>query len=209
MIFGWKEAAGPEAGEERLISIERVGLREQHDEGREVVIFAAETVADPCAETGAAGLDKPGLDESDGGVVIDGVGVDGFDESDVVGNFGSMWEEFAELHAVAAGGRELKDGRRDGERVLAGGHAGDALALADGIRQFGAGERGEFGFVIEEIDLRGRAGLVEIDDAFGFGWEVREAGEAAGGRDIGTFEEGGESGDTDAFAGAAEELAAG
>ena len=73
--------------------------------------------------------------------------------------------------------RELEFGRGDGEGLLAGGHAGEALALADGVGEFFAAEFEEVGLVVEEIHLRRRAGLEEVDDAFGFGGEVGNAGE--------------------------------
>ena len=56
LILGRQEAAAPEAREERLIVIESVGLREHDDERREVVVLAAESVADPRAQTGTSGL---------------------------------------------------------------------------------------------------------------------------------------------------------
>ncbi len=52
--------------------------------------------------------------------------------------------------------------------------------VADGCGEFGAVQFVECGFVVEEVDLRGRAGLMEIDDALCFGREVRESGEASG-----------------------------
>ena len=46
---------------------------------------------------------------------------------------------------------KLEDGRRDRQRTLARGHAGDALAHSDGIRQFDAAPLLQIGLVVEEV----------------------------------------------------------
>ena len=53
------------------------------------------------------------------------------------------------------------------------------LALANGIGQFRASYVGELGFVIEEINLGGSAGLMQIDNALCFGRKVWETSETA------------------------------
>ena len=55
----------------------------------------------------------------------------------------------------------------------------EALAAADALGQVGVGELGEAGFIVEQLHLRGAAGLEEIDDALGPGGEVGEAFESA------------------------------
>ena len=45
--------------------------------------------------------------------------------------------------------------------------------------QFGAGDLRQLRLVIEQVDLRGRARLVKIDDALGLGSEVRQSGKSA------------------------------
>ena len=112
---------------------------------------------------GRPGCWLPRLDEGDGGIVIDGVGVDGLDDGDVVDDFRGVGQQLADPGAgLVRSCWNLKMERRDGQGALAGGHAGDALAHADGAGQFGAGEFVERRLVIEEIDLRGPAGLVEV-----------------------------------------------
>ena len=76
---------------------------------------------------------------------------------------------------------ELEDRRRGGKLRLVGRHAGEPLAHADRIRQLRAAQLREVRLVVEQIELRGRAVLEQVDDALGLGREVRQAGQAAGG----------------------------
>ncbi len=68
-----------------------------------ILVFAAETIADPGAHAGAAWLHEAGLDKGDGGIVIDGVRVDGFNERDVVHDLGGVRKQFADPGSVRAG----------------------------------------------------------------------------------------------------------
>ena len=57
---------------------------------------------------------------------------------------------------------------------------GDALALADRVGDLRALVLGELRLVVERLELRRPAGLVQEDDALGLRREVRKAGETAG-----------------------------
>jgi protein-disulfide isomerase-like protein with CxxC motif len=59
-------------------------------------------------------------------------------------------------------------------------HAGQALAAAHALGQLFAVELVQQRFVVEQIDLRRRAGLEKINDALGLGREIGKAGQAAG-----------------------------
>ena len=106
--------------------------------------------------------------------------------------------------------RELEDGWRGGKLRLVSRHAGEALAHADGFRQLRAVQLCEVRLVVEQIELRRRAVLEEVDDALGLGRKVRETGEAAHRRRrlrlLG--EQRSQRGHADAGAGAAEEMPA-
>lgn len=149
--------------------------------------------------------------------MIDGLGVDGLDERDVIGDAGGVREEFADPHAAFAGLAELEHRGRDGEPRLAAGHGGDALALADRIGEVLVEMLHELWFVIEQVELRRPAIQVEIDEAFGLRGEMREAGEAGvdaqgrrlrGGQCAGRCAQRGERDGAGAEAGAGEELTA-
>ena len=63
------------------------------------------------------------------------------------------------------------------------GHAGEALAAAHAVGELLAVAPVEEGFVVVEVELRGAAGLEEVDDAFGFSCEVRKGGGGRRGRE--------------------------
>src|SRR5207302_5895251 len=94
---------------------------------------------------------------------------------------------------------ELEQRRRDGEARLRRGHAGEALAGADRIGQLGPGELLQARLVVEQIHLRRRAGLEEIDDALGGRRKVRQ-------RFVGV-EQAREGRDAESGAGLSEEIA--
>ena len=106
------------------------------------MIFAAETVADPGSHAGPSRLHKTRLNESDRRVVIDRVGIDGLDDADVVDDLGGVRQQLTDPGSVLAGPRKLENGGRDRQRILAGGHAGNALALTNRIGKFAPGDSG-------------------------------------------------------------------
>ena len=60
---------------------------DHHDEVREVLVVRSESVGKPGTDAGAACDLGSGLDEGNGGVVVNCVGVDIPHDTDVVGNF--------------------------------------------------------------------------------------------------------------------------
>jgi hypothetical protein len=82
-------------------------------------------------------------------------------------------EHFAHFDAMLAVALEGIGGTDAEERGLAGSHAGDALSLANAGRQFFAGHFRELRFWIEQIEMRGCAGLEEINYAFCSGGKVQ------------------------------------
>jgi len=67
----------------------------------------------------------------------------------------------------------------DREAILCRRHAGQPLTHADRRRQLLAAAIAQAGLVVEQVELRRRAGLEEIDDAPRRRREVRQAGKAA------------------------------
>ena len=139
------------------------------------------------------------------------VGVDRFDDAKLVGDFRGVGNNSSSMPDSPC--CVIKFGRDDGEAVLAGGHAGEALSAANGFGQVRAVERVHLGLVVEEVLLCGASGLEQVDDALGLWGEVGVSeGAAPGGRNGGVAiagHERAEGGDADARAGAAEELSAG
>ena len=98
----------------------------------------------------------------------------------VIGDFAVVGEEVADPLAAFSVLAEGGEAFGDGEGLLFRGHAGEALAFADGVGELGAVEFFERGLVVEGVHLAGGAGLAEIDDALGAGGEMGGAGDAGG-----------------------------
>ena len=174
MIPGRQKAAAPQAIVERLVVRVARPLRDHGDERGQVLIFTTQSVRQPGADAGPARELGTSLEEGDGGVVIDRLGMHRLDEAQVVHDLGRVRQEFADPCPALAVPGELERGRGRGEAGLSGGHAGQALTHANRVRQLGAAQRVEFRLVIEQVHLRGSAGLEQVDDAFGFRRKVRQ-----------------------------------
>lgn len=72
------------------------------------------------------------MEEGDGGVVVDGLGVHRTNDADIVGDLGKVREEVGvEPLSALSGLLEVEGGLGDRERGLSGGHAGETLAVED------------------------------------------------------------------------------
>ena len=222
LMLAREKTAAPQAREQPLAGAGFVD-GDEHDEGRKVVVEAAEAVVGPGAHAGATGELAAALEKGDGGVVVDRLGVQRTDDANLVGDAARVREEIADDGAAFAAGFEGPLAGLDGEAGLRSDHAGDALAAADRVGEVFVEALAEDGFLVEEIEVGGAAGLEETDDAFRFRREMREAGEGAGGRG-GDGERGrgggrrgagvaaeelGECGGAEAEAGLGEEISAG
>ena len=74
---------------------------------------------------------------------------------------------------------KLKNRSGQRNRSLLRSHGGQALAHSDALGQLFAIEFVQQRFVIEQVHLRWRAALKQVNDALGFGGEVRETGKSA------------------------------
>ena len=142
--------------------------------------------------------------------MVNGFGVHGTDEAEVVGNGGDVRQELAHPRAASAVLRELEVAGLD-RQLLASGHGGEPLAHADGIGKLLTAELLQHRLVIEEIVLGGSAGLCEVNDALRSWREVRSWGRGVvGSLGLGgVADEGGEGGEPDAGTQAAKQLPSG
>jgi hypothetical protein len=106
--------------------------------------------------------------------VINGFRVERFDERDVIRDLGGVRHQFADPSARFTVLRELKTRRHYRKRRLGGGHAREPLATANGLRQFAALEFVQSRLEIEQLHLGRPAGLEQVNDALGFGSEMRK-----------------------------------
>jgi len=105
--------------------------------------------------------------------VVDQIGVQRLDDAQLVGDGGGVRQELGEPGAGLAVTREGELGGAELLR-LARGHRGHALAHAHGVGDQLAAAREQTRLVVEEVDLRGRAGLCEQDHALGARREVEQ-----------------------------------
>ena len=77
---------------------------------------------------------------------------------------------------------EPESAGRDREALLPRGHAGQPLAHADRVGQLGPLEAGQQGLVVEQVHLRRRARLEQVDHPLRPGSEIGEALDAGAGR---------------------------
>ncbi len=126
-----QKAAPPEAIVERLIVRVAAALRDHDDEGRQVLVLAAQAVAQPAADARPARELSAGLEKRDRRIVIDRLGVHRLDEAKVVGHGSGVRQQFADRGPAVAVTGEPELRRGDGEAVLPRGHAGEPLPVAD------------------------------------------------------------------------------
>ena len=106
--------------------------------------------------------------------MVNRLGVEGFNDREFVSDFRGPRVELRDPVAGATVLGEFIKTRGYGQPRLAGGHAGENLAAADGLRQVGVEEGLQAGLVIPGLELRRRAGHEKINGAFGFGRKVRQ-----------------------------------
>ena len=96
LIFGGQKAAAPLAVGQRLIVRIAASLRNHHHECRQILVLAAQSIGQPCADDGPPGELESGLEKRHRRIVIDGLGVHGLDEADVVRHLGDVRQQFAD-----------------------------------------------------------------------------------------------------------------
>ncbi len=207
LVLGREEARGPEVLVERLVAGARDVLRDHHDEAGQVAVGGAETVERPGSEARAAGVLVAGLEEGHRRRVVDQVGVQRLHDAQLVGDARGVRQELREPGAGLAVAREGELGGAELLR-LARGHRGHALAHAHGVGDQLAAARDQTGLEVEEVDLRGRAGLREQDHAFRARREVQHRGGARVG-EARLAQQQGQRGAADSRRGATEELSTG
>ena len=105
--------------------------------------------------------------------MVEMVGVDGFDDGDVIHHFGEVGQLVGEFGTGLSVFGERKPWTENGGIGL---NEGVTLTFDDGGRNGFAFEFLELGLVIEEFELAGSSGLEEEDDPFGFDGETQEVG---------------------------------
>jgi hypothetical protein len=185
---------------------------DEGDEGGEVLAFAAEPVADPGTDTGTAEAGEAGEGEKLGGGVVELVGVERLDETQLVGDALQVGKEVGYLDAgfpAAFEGELVILGRPEEVGLFA--DEGELLALEKLVGAEFTAAFLELRFEIEEVEVGRGSNEVDVDDALGPGGVVEpEFGEGIALRAEGVLlKKGAEGGTAEAKTGALEEEAAG
>ena len=180
------------------------------DEAGEVVGLGAQAVGEPAPHARAAGHLVAGHEERDRRRVVHLRRVHRLDEAQVVGDGGGVVHEVGPPRATLPVPGEPRDFREARPRRLPAGHGAEPRPADDRVGDLFALAAGEFGLVVEEIDVRRGAVLEQVDDALGLRGEVRQVGEPADAlpRGGGAAHQRRERGRADADRGPAEEVPA-
>ncbi len=134
------------------------------NEGRQVLIVAAEAVAEPGPEAGADLSSVAAVHEQKRKLVTGGIGVGGANNGDVVNALGNVREEVADLNPALAILAELERRRQSGAGFSFGGQ------IAAG--KFFAGVLGEHRLGIEGIDVGWPTVEEDVNNMLGLGGKV-------------------------------------
>tara|TARA_A100001037_G_C14886459_1_gene516331 strand:- start:71 stop:520 length:450 start_codon:yes stop_codon:yes gene_type:complete len=96
--------------------------------------------------------------------MVDRVGIQGLDQTQVIGDLGKVTEDFRDSRSALAMSGKLEYGSSDGKRRLPRCHPGESLSIEDGLGNFLAMVLVELRFVVEEIELWRTARLEQIND---------------------------------------------
>ena len=167
LINTGQKARAPQA---RACAGERSG--EHDDIGGEVAVFRAESVGDPRAEARPAAAPEAGVEKHLRRGVVEFLGVQRAHDGDFVGHAREVRQQFGDQLAALAARLKFK-ARAEQARMAA--DEGEAFARDERVRTELTVEFLQFGFRIEQVELRRRADHVEVDDVFGAGRKMRRA----------------------------------
>ena len=139
--------------------------RHQHHERRHVFVLAPQPVTQPRPHRRPAADLRSCLHEDNCRLVIDRLGVHGFDEAQLVDDAGGIRKQVAHPCAAFAVLLERRERLYQGKCGLVGDHARISLRATDRIRYFSSMPRFQRRLVVEQFHLRRTAALEEVDDA--------------------------------------------
>ena len=97
-MFARQKTGTPESIRDGLHVSE--ALTDHHDEGRQVFVYAPQSVADPGSHGGTPGQLVTGLQEGNPGFVVDGFSVKRMDHAEFVGHARGMRIEITDPQAI-------------------------------------------------------------------------------------------------------------
>ena len=145
-LIGRRQIAAAPGRRAALESAARIG---QHDERRQVAVLAPQAISHPTADARPAHQDAAGVHLIDRLRMIHAVAVQAADHAQLVGMFGDLRQEVADLQARLAARPKRLDRRE--QRIL--GHFAPRHHHAEALGQRLAGVLHEVGLGIEQIDM--------------------------------------------------------
>ena len=121
----------------------------------------------PRAHAGAARQLTPGLEIGNCRIVIDRLGVHAPQDTNVIRNLARERKLITEPLPALAMLPEAIHGGHNREPVLLGDHTGNTLRPKDGRRNILIEAVFDLRLVVQEVEMRGAAGLKQKDDPFG------------------------------------------
>ena len=150
----------------------------QHDESRQALRLAADSVRHPRAHARPAENAGTGVHEKLGRSVVEQVGFARAKHRDLVGDSGNVRDVLAEPHAALAVLAEFFHRAKQLvvllERAV---HEGEALTLHELVGNVAPMPLGQFRLPVVQLQLRRATAHEQVDDVFGLGREMRLAGE--------------------------------
>ena len=129
----------------------------QGHEGWQILVLAAKPVGHPCPHTRATGINRSGLKERRGGVMIDRLSVHALHQAHIVDHLRHVLQRLAETGPGFSMPGKFQNARRDGKGFLAGGHRRFTRV---GIYRLGdllAELTGKLRLIVKEVHLGGAA----------------------------------------------------
>ena len=161
----------------------------EHDVDGKILIHGPKSVGHPGPDCRPARKLGTRLHEGHSRTMIDGLGVHGFYKTKLIRDGCGMGKEFAQscptLPVLLEGVRRT----RQWETGLMGGHASEALSPSNRVGKFLPMTGIENRFVVEQVHLGWRAGLIEEDHPLGSGRKMRILQHPPGSRGFDRIEE--------------------
>ena len=173
-MFARQVTAGPQSRRNGLNLLLVGGFGDQHHEGGQIFVEAPQAITHPRPDARTSRHLIARLHGANGRLVVDGLGVHGTDEAQVIGHLARPGQHLG-VHPEAIGAHlaEAELRWRDGESGLTGGHGGQSLAVAHRLRQVLVVPLLHLGLVVPEVRLGRPTHHVQVDDVLGLGRKLR------------------------------------
>ena len=170
-----QHAGRPLARGDRL-HLPALALRDEDDEARQIFRLRAQSIQHPRPDTRPSGDDRSAVHERMRGIVIDLLGPHRSHDAGLVDDAADMRKQLADHLSRLAEPPEAVRRAEAGETLPL--ELGDLLPFRERLRHRRAVHFRQLGLVVERLQVRGPARLVQIDDALGLRRKVERVDDA-------------------------------